>query len=115
VATLGVEELPKAAEIIDRFKKEYKVNAVDPYAIYGYEAMALALDAMKRAQSQLGGDIKAAREAVVEQIFATKNRESVIGTYSIDENGDTTLTDYGLYVIEDGLPQFDSKIESAAE
>ena len=66
--------------------------------------MSLALDALKRAQSKLGGDIKAARQAVVDAIFATKGRESVIGTYDIDENGDTTLTDYGLYVIEDGLP-----------
>ena len=115
VATLGVEELPQAADTIDRFKKKYKTSTVDPYAIYGYETMSLALDALKRAQSKLGGDIKAARQAVVDAIFATKGRESVIGTYDIDENGDTTLTDYGLYVIEDGLPVFDSKIESAAQ
>ena len=75
--------------------------------------MALALDALKRAGNALSGDIKAARQAVIDAIFSTKDRESVIGTYSIDENGDTTLTDYGLYVIEDGLPVFDSKIESA--
>jgi branched-chain amino acid transport system substrate-binding protein len=38
VATLGVEELPQAAETIDRFKKKYKTSTVDPYAIYGYDA-----------------------------------------------------------------------------
>ena len=26
----------------------------------------------------------------------------MLGTYSIDENGDTTLTDYGVYTIEGG-------------
>ena len=26
----------------------------------------------------------------------------MLGTYSIDENGDTTLTDYGVYKVEDG-------------
>ena len=26
----------------------------------------------------------------------------MLGTYSIDENGDTTLTDYGIYTIEGG-------------
>jgi branched-chain amino acid transport system substrate-binding protein len=115
VATLGVEELPNAAPIIERFKKKYNVNSVDPYAIYGYEAMSLGLDAMQRARNALSGDIREARQAVVEALFNTKNRESIIGTYSIDENGDTTLTDYGLYVIEDGIPTFDSKIEAAVE
>ncbi len=38
----------------------------------------------------------------------TKDRESVLGTYSIDENGDTTLTDYGVYTIEGGELTFDS-------
>ena len=32
--------------------------------------------------------------------------------YSIDENGDTTLTDYGLYTIKDGLPTFDKVIKA---
>jgi branched-chain amino acid transport system substrate-binding protein len=115
VATLGVEELPKARPIIERFKKKYKVNAVDPYAIYGYEAMSLGLDALKRAQSKLGGDIREARKAVVDALLSTKGRQSVIGNYDIDENGDTTLTDYGLYVIEDGIPTFDRKIETAGQ
>ena len=26
----------------------------------------------------------------------------MLGTYSIDENGDTTLTDYGVYGVKDG-------------
>ena len=39
----------------------------------------------------------------------------MLGTYSIDENGDTTLTDYGLYVIKDGVPEYSKKIEAAVE
>ena len=50
----------------------------------------------------------------MDAIFATKGRKSVIGTYDIDKNGDTTLTDYGLYVIKKGLPTFDSKIAASA-
>ena len=41
-----------------------------------------------------GGTTKA---DFITKLFATKDRQSVLGTYSIDENGDTTLTDYGLY------------------
>ena len=33
------------------------------------------------------------RAAVVKELFNTKGREGVIGTYDIDKNGDTTLTD----------------------
>ena len=36
---------------------------------------------------------------------------SALGTYDIDENGDTTLTDYGLYKIENGKLVFDKVIK----
>jgi len=50
----------------------------------------------------------------VKELFATKNRKSVLGTYSIDANGDTSLTDYGLYVVKNGLPTYSKKIVAAA-
>jgi branched-chain amino acid transport system substrate-binding protein len=105
VATLGTSELPKAASVINKFKTTYGTKSVDPYAIYGYETMALALDVLKRAGAKAND-----RKTVVKELFNTKDRDSIIGTYSIDENGDTTLTDYGLYTVKDGLPTFDKKI-----
>ena len=39
----------------------------------------------------------------------------MLGTYSIDENGDTTLTDYGVYSIKDGELVFDQTIKAAAQ
>jgi branched-chain amino acid transport system substrate-binding protein len=110
VATLGAEDLPGSEDILEKYKTKYKTQTVDPYAIYGYETMALALDVLKRA-----GDKANDRAEVVKQLFATKDRESVLGTYSIDPNGDTTLTDYGLYVIKDGVPTYEKKIEAAVE
>ena len=47
-------------------------------------------------------------------MFATKDRDSILGTYSIDENGDTTLTDYGVFTIDDGELDFDQKISTEA-
>jgi branched-chain amino acid transport system substrate-binding protein len=38
----------------------------------------------------------------------------VLGSYSIGENGDTTLTDYGLCTVEDGELVFDRTIKGAA-
>jgi branched-chain amino acid transport system substrate-binding protein len=109
VATLGVKDLPSAAATLDKYKQKYNVQTVDPYGIYGYETMALALDALKRA-----GDQASDRTAVLKALFATQDRQSVLGTYSIDKNGDTSLTDYGLYEIKDGLPSYVKKIAATA-
>ena len=70
--------------------------------------MNLVLDAIERA-----GDDGNDRQAVIDSVFDTKGRESVLGTYDIDENGDTTLTDYGVYSIEGGELTFDRTIKAA--
>ena len=81
------------------FAKTYGEAHPNPYAIYGYEAMSLALDAINRSKT-------GTKEDIVKALFATKDRDSVLGTYSIDENGDTTLTDYGVYKIVGGEQVF---------
>jgi branched-chain amino acid transport system substrate-binding protein len=86
------------------YANEYADRNPDPYAIYGYEAMRLALDAIARADSSERADI-------VTALFATEDRDSVLGRYSIDANGDTTLTDYGRYEIQDGRAIFRDKIK----
>ena len=69
--------------------------------------MSLLLDAIKRA-----GDAGNDRAAVAKQLLATKDREGVFGKYSIDPNGDITLTPYGVYRIEDGALVFDHTVEA---
>jgi branched-chain amino acid transport system substrate-binding protein len=56
-----------------------------------------------------GGD----RQAVIEELFATEGRKSVLGTYDIDMNGDTTLRSYGVYHIDDGELVFDQTVQAA--
>jgi branched-chain amino acid transport system substrate-binding protein len=93
------------------FFKEYKAkygNDPEPYAIYGYEAMSIALQAIKDAADK-GND----RQAVIDAFYKIKDRESVLGKYSIDENGDTTLSDYGGNRIEGGKLTFDKVIKAA--
>jgi branched-chain amino acid transport system substrate-binding protein len=115
VATLGLEEFKKrnnaeAEKFFADYKKEYGTAQPDPYAIYGYETMALALASLKAV-----GDKANDREAVRAQLLEnTKDRSSALGVYSIDENGDTTLTDYGLYTIKNGLPTFEKVIKAQA-
>ena len=72
----------------------------EPDAIYGYEAMSLLLDAIARATHD--GRRPARRSQVLAEIFGTRNRRSVLGTYSIEPSGDTTIRRYGVYRIVDG-------------
>jgi branched-chain amino acid transport system substrate-binding protein len=106
VATLAPDEYPpEGQEFFKQFSQKYGEANPDPYAIYGYEAMRLALDAIQR--SGTGN-----KEDITKALFDTKDRESVLGTYSIDENGDTTLTDYGVYSIDGGELKFDETIKA---
>jgi branched-chain amino acid transport system substrate-binding protein len=106
VATLSPDEYPpEGQEFFKQFSQKYGEANPDPYAIYGYEAMRLALDAIQR--SGTGN-----KEDIVKALFDTKDRQSVLGTYSIDENGDTTLTDYGVYSIDGGELKFDETIKA---
>jgi branched-chain amino acid transport system substrate-binding protein len=108
VATLSQDQYPpEGQEFFKQFTEKYGVDNPDPYAIYGYEAMMLALDAIERS-----GD--ASKENIKKALFETKDRSSVLGTYSIDANGDTSLTDYGAYSVEDGALKFDQTIKAQA-
>jgi branched-chain amino acid transport system substrate-binding protein len=108
VATLSPDEYPpEGKKFFSDFEAKYNEPQPDPYAIYGYEAMKLVLDTCK----ELGGDC-ADKQAMIDALFQTKGRKSVLGTYDIDENGDTTLTDYGVYTIKGGSLTFDETIQA---
>ena len=106
IATLSPDQYPpEGQEFFEQYSQKYGEENPDPYAIYGYETMALALDAITRSETGEKADI-------VKALFETKDRASVLGTYSIDANGDTTLTDYGIYAIKDGELVFDKTIKA---
>ncbi len=93
-----------------RFLRDYKAKYGDPnpnpYAIYGYEAMKLGLDTIARL-GPAGND----KLAVLKALFAIRSRDSVLGTYGFDSNGDTTLRSYGLYRVgPGGEPRFDKTL-----
>jgi branched-chain amino acid transport system substrate-binding protein len=108
VATLSPDEYPPDGQkFFDDFEKKYGEKNPDPYAIYGYEAMDLVLDTCEKL-----GDKCSDKDSMIEALFNTKGRESVLGTYDIDENGDTTLTDYGVYSIKGGELAYDKTIKA---
>jgi branched-chain amino acid transport system substrate-binding protein len=97
---------PAAQDFFKAYKQKYG-KAPEPYAIYGYEAMQVALLAIQNA-----GDKGNDRQAVIDQFFKIKDRDSVLGKYSIDQNGDTTLSDYGGDKVKGGNLVFDKVIKA---
>jgi branched-chain amino acid transport system substrate-binding protein len=65
-----------------------------PMGFYGFEAMALVLDAIAPRSAD--------RESVVRTVRATRDRDSVLGRYSIDADGHTTSTAYGRLAVAHG-------------
>jgi branched-chain amino acid transport system substrate-binding protein len=97
---------PAAQDFFKTYKTKFGADP-EPYAIYGYEAMQVALLSIQNA-----GDKGNDRAAVIEQFFKITDRDSVLGKYSIDENGDTTLSDYGGNRIKNGKLVFDKVIKA---
>jgi branched-chain amino acid transport system substrate-binding protein len=103
VPTLDLAAYPASAQsFYTAYTRAY--GPPQPYAIYGYEAMSLMLNAIARATD--GGRRAAVRSSVVRALFATRDRHSVLGTYGIQHDGDTTLRRFGAYRIVGGRLSF---------
>lgn len=83
--SLPAKPPPNAAGIAHGYEERYgeKMPVVGAYA---YEAVALALDAIDRAEDPLD------RSAVVSSAFGITDRKSILGTYSIDDVGDAEFS-----------------------
>ncbi|WP_028058177.1 branched-chain amino acid ABC transporter substrate-binding protein [Candidatus Solirubrobacter pratensis] len=68
---------------------------VDPDLLYGYEAMKLVTDAVAAGARDKAG--------VLGFLRGVNGRQGVIGTYGFDANGDTTMKQFGLYVVRGGV------------
>jgi ABC-type branched-subunit amino acid transport system substrate-binding protein len=103
----GVAQAWFARELSDSMaeRTRFFVAARAPLAFYGYEGMALILDAV----AQEGYD----RAAIARVARATRDRASIIGRYSIDDDGHTTATAYGRLAVADGKLAWDGE-QSAA-
>lgn len=72
-----------------KFYKDYTAkfkSEPEAYAIYGFEAASVAMSAINTA-------CKKDRAAILDAVFATKNFKGALGTWSMDANGDSSLTD----------------------
>jgi branched-chain amino acid transport system substrate-binding protein len=98
----------KGKEFVKNYEQKYD-DEIQPYTAYAYEAANVMLDAIERASDEAGGVPE--RQAVVEQIFATEDYNGVLGTWSFDEDGDTTLTELSIQRVEDGEFVFQNTVD----
>jgi branched-chain amino acid transport system substrate-binding protein len=92
--------LPEAGQ---KFVTDYEAKygpLTEPYSVYGYETMSVALRAIEDVCAA-GGD-PTNREAVRAAVFAIKDFSGALGTWSFDANGDTSLTDMSFYQVQGG-------------
>jgi branched-chain amino acid transport system substrate-binding protein len=74
----------KGALFYNKYKEKFKAEP-EAYASYAYETTMVVLDAIETAKSSDRTKIRAA-------IAQTKNYNGILGTWSLDANGDTTST-----------------------
>jgi branched-chain amino acid transport system substrate-binding protein len=85
----GFQTKDLSAQAAQQFQVPFRStfgHAPAPTAIFGYEAMSAVLAVLREAGAAANN-----RSTVVNDFFALKNRQSVLGTYSIDAAGDTNL------------------------
>lgn len=90
-------------DYLNSFRERHGRDA-DGMSIFGYEAGLAAIDSIRAGTR---GDIRTAgiaelRRGAKDAFFGFSERASPLGSYSIDRNGDTTLSFYGAYRVKDG-------------
>ncbi len=91
---------PSAQRVLSDYRATFGAEG-SAYALYGYEAMTVVLDAIRNSGAR-GND----RQTVIDRVFATKQRNSVLGRYSVEPDGETTLSQYGVDRVSGGRPVF---------
>ncbi len=101
------EELTgKGAEFVKKYRDKYKAEP-QAYAVYGYVAAKVALDAISKVASR-------DRAAVRDAIQATAQVDGALGTWKFDKNGDTTMTVMSGNVVENGKFKFATLLGTGA-
>ncbi len=98
----AVADYPGGKSFLSAYRVAYGNSPPERYAIYGFAAMKLGLDTIAGLGSK-GND----KAAVLAALFVNVHN-SALGSFEFDQDGDTTLDDYGVYTVTNGLPTFSS-------
>jgi branched-chain amino acid transport system substrate-binding protein len=98
-ATVSVAGLPNSKlkgagkKFLTDFRKVVNKDA-DPYSVYAAQAAEIMLAAIQRSDGT--------RASVAAELFKTKVTNGIIGSFSINKNGDTTSNPVTIYKIKGG-------------
>jgi branched-chain amino acid transport system substrate-binding protein len=88
----------------ESYKKKYN-SEPEAYAAYGYESAKVIVNAINQV-------CKNDRDAIRQAVLNTKDFNGVLGTWSFDQNGDTTLTTLSGNVVKNGKWEFVSVLKA---
>lgn len=95
------------AEFVAKYKAKHG-EIPEAYAVYGYEACRVLLDAIDRAEAK-------DRASILAAVAATKDFKGALGTWSFDENGDTTNRTMSVNTVKDGEFSFVKAVAGGAD
>jgi branched-chain amino acid transport system substrate-binding protein len=84
----------KGAEFVSAYRAKFH-SEPEGYAVYGYVAGKVALDALRKAG-------KKDRDAVREAMVGLGQTDGPLGAWKFDANGDTSLTNMSVNTVKDG-------------
>lgn len=88
----------------ESYKKKFNAEP-EAYAAYGYESAKVIVNAINKV-------CKNDRAAIRDAVMATKEFKGVLGNWSFDANGDTSLTTMSGNVVKNGKWEFVTKLET---
>lgn len=91
---LTAPEGKSVRDFVDRYKKKYKNDPL-PYAVYGYESVRIAIEAIRAAG-------KKDRDLIRTAALKIKDFATSLGKITIDNNGDATPGAFTIHKVEDG-------------
>lgn len=94
----------KGEEFVDNYRAKYNKEP-GPVSSFGYEAANVAILAIERAGMKDRGKI-------LEEVSKIKDYDGLFGTWSFDQNGDTTLTIISGNMVKDGAFVFEKLLSA---
>lgn len=97
----------KGKTFVERYRAKYH-ETPEAYAVYGYEAACVAIEAIRVAGTK-------DRRAISDAALAIRHFDGALGEWGFDANGDTTMQTLTVSVVKNGRFEFEEIINATVE
>jgi branched-chain amino acid transport system substrate-binding protein len=97
----------KGQTFVDRYRQKFG-ELPEAYAVYGYEATCVALQAIREVGAK-------DRRAITDRALAIRGFDGALGRWGFDANGDTTMRTLTVSVVKGGKFEFEEILDAAEE